>query len=322
MEVFVAKVTGQLFEVIRDRPTVISRAVFWKIPHNTREEEVFLKIGRYKKPKNWLETEVPEELQPKSELTLDGEEFSNLINFIKNNYEPFKQGARAFLPLDNPFDVSNAAQIKQLLSLPKKEEILQFLLSNDVIPEDLEIGLVHARRVRALDEFVYSLESDFQENHWQSWFEKNSWVLGSDFVDVLDERTIDTKNISDFLMQSYDGFLDVVEIKRPEGGLKFWATSLDHGNYVPHSDLIKAITQSTIYIHEIEREANSVKFFERVGGVKAIKPRCILIFGRSNDWNVRQQEAFRVLNSSYHNLSIMTFDHVLDRAKRMLGKNC
>jgi len=221
----VAKVTGQLFEVIRDRPTVISRAVFWKIPHNTREEEVFLKIGRYKKPKNWLETEVPEELQPKSELTLDGEEFSNLINFIKNNYEPFKQGARAFLPLDNPFDVSNAAQIKQLLSLPKKEEILQFLLSNDVIPEDLEIGLVHARRVRALDEFVYSLESDFQENHWQSWFERNSWVLGSDFVDVLDERTIDTKNISDFLMQSYDGFLDVVEIKRPEGGLKFWATS-------------------------------------------------------------------------------------------------
>ncbi|EOG7599877.1 Shedu anti-phage system protein SduA domain-containing protein, partial [Vibrio cholerae] len=118
------------------------------------------------------------------------------------------------------------------------------------------------------------------------------------------------------------GFLDIVEIKRPEGGLSFWQSALDHGNYIPHSDLIKAITQSSIYIHEVEREADSQKFFKRVGGVTAIKPRCTLIYGRSKDWNVEQQEAFRILNSSYHNLTIMTFDHVLERAKRILGQNC
>lgn len=316
-----ARVTGQLFKVIRERPTVISRAALWKIPHNTKEDEVYLKIGRYKKPKNMFENEVPDELEPKSELTLDGEEFSNLLDFIEKNYEPFKQGTKSFLTLENPFDISNAEQIKQLLDLPNKDQMLNFLLSNDVIPEDLEIGLVHARRSRAIDEFIHLLESDYQENRWQEWFEKNSWVLGSDFVEVLDERTIDTRNISDFLMKSYDGFLDVVEIKRPEGTQRFWASSLDHGNYIPHTELVKAITQSTIYIHEIEREANSIKFFERVGGVKAIKPRCVLIYGRSNDWVSEQQEAFRILNSSYHNLSIMTFDHVLERAKRMLGIN-
>jgi len=90
---------------------------------------------------------------------------------------------------------------------------------------------------------------------------------------------------------------------------------------IPHSDLIKAVTQASKYIHEVEREADSIKFFERVGGVKTIKPRCTLIYGRSNDWNEDQQEAFRILNSSYHNLSIMTFDHVLARAKRILGKS-
>ena len=278
-----ATVKDRLVQIIRNKPRVLTRAIFWKIPHTNSEDEIYLKLGRYNKPKNWSESETVELDSPKSELTLDGEEFQNLIDFISTYYEPFKEGTKAFLPLDNPFEQSNADQIKQLLNLPNKEHILQFLLSNDVIPEDLEIGLVHARRSRALDEFIHLLESDLQENYWQAWFEKNSWVLGSDFVDVLDERTIDTKNISDFLMQSYDGFLDVVEIKRPEGNLKFWATSLDHGNYIPHADLIKAITQSTIYIHEIEREANSVKFFERVGGVKAIKPRCILIFGRSSD---------------------------------------
>ena len=79
---------------------------------------------------------------------------------------------------------------------------------------------------------------------------------------------------------------------------------------------------SSIYIHEVEREADSHKFFQRVGGVRTIKPRCTLIYGRSGDWTTEQQEAFRILNSSYHNLTIMTFDHVIERAKRILGQNC
>lgn len=317
-----ASVKDRLVQIIRNKPRVLTRAIFWKIPHTNSEDEVYLKLGRYNKPKNWSETETLELDSPKSELTLDGEEFQNLIEFISTYYEPFKEGTKAFLPLDNPFDQSNAEQIKQLLNLPDKQEMLQFLLNNDVIPEDLEIGLSHARRMKAIDEFHYLLESDYTENRWQNWFEKNNWVLGSDFVKVLDERVIDTQNISDFLMQSYDGFLDIIEIKRPEGGLKFWASSLDHNNYYPHSDLVKAITQSISYVHEVELQANDMKFFERVGKIKTIKPRCTLIFGRSNDWNQAQQEAFRVLNSSYHNLTIMTFDHVLERANRILGKGC
>ncbi len=166
------------------------------------------------------------------------------------------------------------------------------------------------------------LKKDLVENDWQKWFEDNTWVLGSEFVRVLDERHIDVQNISDFLMQAYDGFLDVVEIKRPEGGLLFWASIRDHGNLVPSSDLTKAITQAARYIYEVEREANSVKFLNRVGGVRTVKPRGILIFGRSSDWGDDENEAYRILNSSYHNLTIMTYDHVLERAKRMVGYDC
>ena len=73
------------------------------------------------------------------------------------------------------------------------------------------------------------------------------------------------------------------------------------------------------YIYELEREANSIKFLEKVGGVKTVKPRCILVFGRSFKWNQRQQEALRILNAGYHNLTVMTYDHVAQRAKRMVG---
>ena len=315
-----SKVKDQKFTVLKDKKTVVTRAGLWKVPHNNSDDEIYLKVGRYKKPQGWLESEVAELDNPKSELTLTGDEFSNLISFIQENYEPFKDGTKAFIPLDNPYDVSVAQQVKQLLNLDDRQKMLDFLIDNDVIPGDLEIGLAHAKRSRAIDEFNAMLEMDLTESNWQVWFEENSWVLGTDFVKVLDERSIDTKNISDFLMQSYDGFLDIVEIKRPEGGLKFWQGSLDHGNYIPHSDLIKAITQASIYIHEVEREPDSHKFFIRVGGVRAIKPRCTLIYGRSNDWDSEQQEAFRILNSSYHNLTIMTFDHVLERAQRILGK--
>lgn len=120
-------------------------------------------------------------------------------------------------------------------------------------------------------------------------------------------------------MEAYDGFLDIVEIKRPEGGMSFWANTRDHGNYVPSSDLTKAVTQATRYIYEVEREANSLKFLERTDGVRTVKPRCILVFGRSEDWNPDQMEAYRIFNSTFHNLSVLTYDHVLARAKRIAG---
>jgi hypothetical protein len=314
-----SRVKGRLARVLLNKQTVITRSVFWKIPHDSNKEDIRLKIGRYKKPEDIYEDEALETLQPKSELTLDHEEFQALISFLQESYEPFRQGVRAFLPLDRPFDTANAEQIRALFSLPDKREIVKFILGNNLIPSDLAASLRQADRARAVRQFQAMLSDDLVESRWQDWFKNNSWVLGSEFVRIIDEREIDTQHISDFLMQAYDGFLDVVEIKRPEGGLNFWAASLDHDNYVPSAHLTKAISQATRYIYEIEREANSVKFLERVGGIKTVKPRCILIFGRSTDWDHKRIESYRILNSSYHNLTILTYDHVLQRARKICG---
>ena len=312
----------KLSKVLRDKPTVITHAVFWSIPYNSGREDIRLKLGRYNKPKEAPYKEVPESAQPKSELTLDDEEFKALIEFLREHYEPFRQGVKAFIPLDKPYDEENAVQIRELFSLPDKKKLIQFILSHNVIPEDLAAGLQQANRIRAIKQFEKMLMEDRKETPWQTWFKENSWVLGSEFVRLLDERYIDVQHISDFLMEAYDGFLDIVEIKRPEGAHRFWATTLDHGNFVPSADLTKAITQASKYIYDVEREANSIKFLERVGHVKTVKPRCILIFGRSNDWKSEQVEAYRIMNAAYHNLTVMTYDHVLDRARRIVGVNC
>jgi hypothetical protein len=314
-----SRIEGRLARILLNKKTVVTRAVFWKIPHSSEKEDIRLKLGRYKKPEDFDLDEEVELLAPKSELTLDQEEFQALIAFLSESYEPFRQGVKAFLPLDRPFDTENAAQIRALFSLPNKRELIRFILAHDVIPEELAAGLQQARRARAVREFERMLAEDLREAPWQEWFQRNSWVLGSQFVRVIGERHIDTQHISDFLMEAYDGFLDVVEIKRPDGGLAFWAGSLDHGNHVPSVDLTKALTQAARYIFEVEREANSVKFLERVGGVKTVKPRCVLVYGRSADWTDRQAEAYRILNASYHNLTVLTYDHVLERARRICG---
>ncbi|HSS42456.1 MAG TPA: Shedu anti-phage system protein SduA domain-containing protein [Solirubrobacterales bacterium] len=209
-------------------------------------------------------------------------------------------------------------RLKALFSDPDKEALNSFISSSGLLPDHLLQSVEVDRRMRAVIELEEMLSKDLTEGPWQKWFEKNDWVLGTEFVRTIDERPIDVDHIADYLMQAYDGFLDLIEIKRPEGALKFWADALDHGNYIPHSDLVKAITQANRYILEVEREANSVKFLERVEGVKAIKPRCVLIFGRSQGWNDGQREAYRILNASYHNLTILTFDHVMARARRIL----
>lgn len=306
-----------LIGTLKDKVRTVTRTCFWKIPHHTQEEEdVCLKIGRY--TKNPGQPETIECGAPKSELTLDNDEFKALLSFIAENYEPFKQGVKRYIPIDQQFDPQSLEHLKAIFDNPDKNKVLNFIAANNILPDDLIAGLQSQARIMAVNEFEMMLDQNLVEQKWQAWFTKNNWVLGSEFVRILDEREIDTANIADYLMEAYDGFLDIVEIKRPDNKLKFWADALDHDNYVPSSDLIKAITQATKYIYEVEREANSVKFLERVCNVKTIKPRCILIFGRSYNWNDAQRASYRILNSSYHNLTIMTYDHVLDRAKRIL----
>lgn len=303
-------------KVLKAKRTVTTRAVFWKIPHTTGRDDISLKLGRYRRTDTGEEVDVG---TPKSELTLEDDEFRVLAEFLANHYEPLREGARRYLVLGDDLANVEVERVRALFGDPDRERVVDFLLANDVLPQDLLRALDHRRKAAAVQELEQMLERDLVESNWQRFFEEHAWILGSDFVRMLDEREIDVNHIADYLMQAYDGFLDLIEIKRPGGAMRFWTEALDHGHHVPHSDLTKAITQAQRYIYEVEREANSVKTLERLGGVKAVKPRCTLIYGRSNDWVDEQTEAYRILNASQHSLSILTYNHVLERARRMLS---
>ena len=136
-------------------------------------------------------------------------------------------------------------------------------------------------------------------------------------MDILAERDIDVDDIADYLMRSIDGFLDVVEIKKPD--VPFWTRPDSHGNLCPSAQLTAAIIQCLNYLYRIEMQSNSVEFLERVNGTKTVKPQCLLVYGRSNDWGEDELKSLRILNASYHQLHIITYDQLLIRAKQLLG---
>lgn len=185
MKIPVSKI-GALSCVLNEKKTVISRAVFWRIPHNSGREDVRLKVGRYRRPKESYDQEAIETIDPKSELTLDQEEFKNLIDFLQEHYEPFKKGAKAYIPLDKPFVKDNADQLRGLFQHPEKQALLEFIVNNSLIPEDLIHSLEYRTRTNAIKQFESMLANNLVEQKWQEWFEGNSWVLGSEFVRVLD----------------------------------------------------------------------------------------------------------------------------------------
>lgn len=307
-----SKKIPRVTRVLKNKKTVRTDAVLWGIDHDSGLRELSLKLGRYKymSGKNALDVEVP-----KSELTLDSDELNELITFLSEKYELFELGFEKYMNSSEGL----SKILPKLIADSNKTQLIELLVNDEILPDEIHIGINQAKRVKAINEYELMLDSDSKESDWQKWFEKNSWILGSDFVEILDERRIDTCNIADYLMEAYDGFLDIIEIKRVTDDFPIWSKVLDHNNYVPSQQLIKAITQSIKYIYEIERESNSIKFHEKVGGVRVIKPRCILIYGRSVNWNKEQDEAFRILNASYHNLTILTYDQVLKRAKNILG---
>lgn len=290
---------------------VFTQAILQKIPHDTKGKiDICLKIGRYK-ISGGVETDTP-----KSELTLTFEELKNLVAYIEKYYKPLELNVEKFIPVDNNDSKQLLVKFKSIVN--SDEEIANQLLESGVLSDNIYIAIDSIKKKNSLDKFEKAIGENLAESFWQNWFENNKWILGSEYIEILDERKIDTSNIADYLTKAFDGFLDVVEIKKPNG-LKFWMDSKDHDNYVPSSDLIKAITQCQNYLYEIERESNSAKFLERTKGTKIIKPRCLLVFGRSKDWDEEQQKAFRILNASFNQISIMTYDHLLTRAKNVLG---
>jgi hypothetical protein len=132
----------------------------------------------------------------------------------------------------------------------------------------------------------------------------------------------------DFLLIDANGYIDILEIKKPSVQLLTKQSSY-RNNYVPVRDLAGAIQQIEKYIYclnawgkdgeqELQKQLSS-KLPATVLS-KVVNPQGILLLGRSNQFNHQQKDDFELIKRQYkHIAEIMTYDDLIQRIDNIIA---
>jgi len=167
---------------------------------------------------------------------------------------------------------------------------------------------------KALNE-LKSLVSDKKtdEHAFQKHLEKNSWMFGSEYSELLPRRTWTRDDNLDYMLRrTVDGYLEIVEIKTAFNEALFLHDN-SHDSYYPSSKLSPVIGQVIRYIEEVERNRDSILAKDKAD---TLKIRARVIVGRDGD--ERHQAALRSYNAHLHQIEIITYDQLIRIAERVL----
>lgn len=154
------------------------------------------------------------------------------------------------------------------------------------------------------------------EKIFQNWIEQNLWVFGIDYSKKHDARKIALFSEADLMMESIDGFLDLIELKRPKLGYELLQFDKSHNCYYPSKPLAEVIGQSLFYLQKMdEYKANIEKEYK----VKVLRPRVKIIAGRTNNFDDVAFEALRMLNSNLSNIQIVSYDYLLSSGRKIIA---
>lgn len=184
----------------------------------------------------------------------------------------------------------------------------------------------------ALDQLekMLSEAQGFDERIWQDRIHQILQLLYPKYI--FSTREIEFKGIDgydkrpDFLLVDHGGFVDILEIKKPDAQILTKQASY-RNNYVPVREFAGAIQQIEKYIFCLtaskkNREYVTSKLKEKIPidiTPEIVNPQGILLLGRSNEFNVEQKRDFELIKRQYKNIAdIMTYDDLIQRLKNII----
>lgn len=141
---------------------------------------------------------------------------------------------------------------------------------------------------------------------------------------AIDEVTMGNKKRVDFILIDFLNNVDIIEIKRPEKPILRKAKYRD--NYVPSLELTGTTMQVEYYIrqltgnphHNINRINKKLKKAHFNEEIQINNVKGMIIIGRTNDFNDRQKESYRILKNQFSNIiSIISYDELLNILKKI-----
>lgn len=192
------------------------------------------------------------------------------------------------------------------------------LIENNIDSIDDYYKLVNIKkREQAILDLEKIIKGKFKNEVFiQKFLKKNLWLFGSEYCTFVKEEKINSKNILDGIPKNLEDFIDIIEVKLPTAELFHYDTN--HKNYYSSSELTKAIAQTQNYIFELEKMTSNNSYQDDNDCVIA-RPRGIILIGTKNELSDEEKKYLRILNSSYHNIHILTYQQLLLRARNMLN---
>jgi hypothetical protein len=228
-------------------------------------------------------------------------------NFAELAHSTFYTVVESFAPLDQDTIISLAKLLKRAIN----HKQLTNVVSAD-IASNFGAVIQQILYKKAIDELKAMLINEHSEKEYENWFFENHWVFGTEYISTEDVK-IGWRTDGDIILSSTDGYQDIIELKLPTKEILLHDPS--HNNWYPSSDLSKAIAQGIKYIQESEDARLIIQAKEKL---PFLRPRARIVIGRSDGWETGKLDALRVINTSLHNIEIMTYDHLLARANRMI----
>ena len=177
-----------------------------------------------------------------------------------------------------------------------------------------------------IKEFEHRLEGDYSEttgsDSWQKWIYENNWLFGIQYQNPIEKEKEGFDSIPDYLFPTWDGFIDILEIKKPtERVIK--KDSSHSGSYMWSSKVNESIGQAVNYINEVDLNKHALR--ERIEekypylkDVITVRPRAYILIGESNPMSRGDKEALRKLNYSLHGIEVITYTDLLTRGKKII----
>lgn len=310
--------------VLKDGPQAYKVATYWTIRnrHSGQPHHQSLKLETFKRTKarGW-------ERKPENSISLDNEnddEVQKLFDFLATLTHIKSEGDYAVIRDDDNriskvIDAIATTEqrrelIDQILSWINAEpmatdDLIEFSAESPERSKALLAALNYGHYSRVLTEFKQLISENQQERVYQGFLEKNLWIFGSEYSELISGREIIANTQLDFpLRRTVDDYLEVIEIKRPFSDPLFVNERL-----APRSELSDAVAQAEGYLSLLDQESDRIW---RAYGIRADKVRAIVVIGRSGD--AKQLEALRRHNANRNKVEVLTFDQLLSIGQRIL----
>jgi hypothetical protein len=253
---------------------------------------------------------------------------SIIADEAKTETATFIEAGTESAALLNAIERVDPALIKAVLEKAPQPEKLKLILQalSETEIQDLEASIKQTNHKRALAHLTGLLELEATgdivarirqypelslyvarqpERIFQKWIERNTWSLGIDYFRKRSAKKIGIHSESDLMMETTDGFIDIIELKRPSAEILDFDKS--HQSYSPSADLSKALGQCAHYLRTFD---DYKLILEKEHKFKLLRPCAKLIIGRTNDFNEQQHEALRMLNSVLNHIEIISYDYL------------